>query len=212
MTATRGAEPSIGPLRGHEGADTVEVLARAFRDNPLNVAVVGGSPEKRLRANRAGTRGLVEMARLHEAVWTIRVRERVAGALIGTPPGDHPLPPPALRERLRTVRVQGLRAAWRWARVFHALAGLHPPEPHWYLGTLGVDPDAQGGGLGRALLASWLEQADATGAGVYLETDRERNLRFYAAAGFSVMQRTELLGVPVWCMQRPPVSAGPGLH
>ena len=41
--------PSIGPLAAAERAQTVDVLARAFRDNPLNVAVVGArDPERRI--------------------------------------------------------------------------------------------------------------------------------------------------------------------
>ncbi len=203
----------VGPLREEAVPAAVEVLARAFRDNPLNVAVVRGAPERRLRANRAGTRGLVEVAQRHDAVWTVREGGRLAGALIGTPPGEYPLPPPPLRDRLRCVRRQGLRVARRWARVFRALEVLHPLEPHWYLGTLGVDPDAQGRGLGGALLRTWLGHADAAGASVYLETDLERNLRFYAREGFTVVRRTEVLGVPVWCMQRAPAaSARAGLH
>ncbi|MDJ0848924.1 MAG: GNAT family N-acetyltransferase [Myxococcota bacterium] len=197
----------VGPLHDDAVADAIEVLARAFRDNPLNVAAVGGTPERRLGSNRAGTRGLVEVAQRHQAVWTVCEGARLAGALIGTPPGEYPLPAAPLRERMRALRVQGFRVARRWAQVFRALERLHPLEPHWYLGTLGVDPDAQGRGLGGTLLRQWLAHADATGASVYLETDRERNLRFYGRAGFSVVQRTEIFGVPVWCMQRPSAAS-----
>ena len=41
---------------GTESRALAEVLALAFRDNPLNRAVIGGSEARRLRANRAGMR------------------------------------------------------------------------------------------------------------------------------------------------------------
>lgn len=204
MTPGEGA-PQVGPLVETESADTIEVLARAFRDNPLNVAVLGDSPERRLRSNRAGMSGLVEVARVYGDVWTVRVAESVVGALVGTPPGSYPLPPPSVSRRLRGLRVQGWRAARRWGEVFRTLQDLHPLGPHWYLGTLGVEPSARRAGAGSALLRGWLGHADAEGAAVYLETDREQNLPFYAREGFTVVQRTQVLGVPVWCMQRPPL-------
>lgn len=201
-----GDGPRVGPLVESESADTVEILARAFRDNPLNVAVLGDSEERRLRSNRAGMLGLVEVARVYGEVWTVRVGERVVGALVGAPPGAYPLPPPSWPRRLRGLRVGGWRAARRWAQVFRALQELHPLEPHWYLGTLGVEPSAQGAGAGSALLRDWLRHADAGGHAVYLETDREQNLSFYARAGFTVVQRAQVMGVPAWCMQRPPLT------
>lgn len=179
----------------------VEVLARAFRDNPLNQAVIGPRPERRLRSNRLGSGALLPVARAHGELWAVLLGERVAGVLVGTAPACWPLPPPPLGARLRCLWGQGLRVASRWGRAFDALEERHPREPHWYLATLGVDPTLQGRGLGGALLRAWLA---TTGAHpVYLETDRAENLPFYAREGFDVIERTRVLGAWVWCMQRP---------
>jgi len=80
----------------------------------------------------------------------------------------------------------------------------HPPKPpHWYLATLGTDPDAQGRGLGTAVLAPVLEECDRGGIGAYLESSKERNLDYYARFGFRVTEEVRLpRGPRVWLMWR----------
>jgi ribosomal protein S18 acetylase RimI-like enzyme len=183
----------------------VDVLARAFRDNPLNVAVIGTEdPGRRLRSNAAGARTLLSAVEGRGEAWCARSGERVVGALVGMPPHAYPPPLPSLACRLRCLLGQGWRVARRWAQVFQALDALHPIEPHWYLGSLGVDPDHHGRGVGTALLRHWLARADDDGTGVYLETDLLENVGFYERMGFVVVQEAEILGIRVWCMHRPP--------
>jgi ribosomal protein S18 acetylase RimI-like enzyme len=200
-------EASIGSLTEPERPDAADVLARAFRDNPLNVAVIGDEPERRLRSNVYGARTLLPVAEAHGEVWVARAAGRVVGTLIGTPPFAYPLPPPALGARLRCLFGQGWRVARRWAEVFEALDAVHPPEPSWYLGTLGVDPEHQGRGVGSALLRHWLSREDAEAGEGYLETDRRENVAFYERAGFCIVRDARVLGVHVWCMQRRAHSA-----
>jgi ribosomal protein S18 acetylase RimI-like enzyme len=196
--------PDVGPLLAHEARSAAELLARAFRDNPLNVAAIRSADlGRRLRASRPGARDLVASALRHGEVWAAREAERPLGALVATPPGHHPLPPPPLARRLLSLAVQGWGTARRWGEIFEALQLLHPPDPHWYLGTLGVDPVQQGRGVGTALLRTWLRSVDREAGSVYLETDRERNVSWYEREGFCVVCRTRVLEVPVWCMQRP---------
>ena len=193
---------TTGPLTREEEAAAVGLLARAFRDNPLNAAVIRGGPERRLRSNLNGMRALLPMALAHGEVWALREGARLSAALVGVPPLMQSLPPPPLGLRLRTVVGQGISVALRWARVFEELDRLHPPDPHWYLGTFGVDPPRQGRGLGRGLLEAWLARPDRSGEVVYLETDRPENVPFYERAGFSVLVETTVLDVPIWCMRR----------
>jgi ribosomal protein S18 acetylase RimI-like enzyme len=75
---------------------------------------------------------------------------------------------------------------------YHAiLAFMEPaaqaviPAPSWYLSILGVAPQRQGQGLGRALLEPTLRAADRTGAGCFLETFNPASLRFYRRLGFT---------------------------
>ena len=191
-----------GPLAPGEEPDAAQLLARAFRDNPLNVAVIRGGPRRRLRSNLHSMRALLPMACRHGEVWVRREGTRVCAALVGVPPLCHPLPPPPFALRLRSLVGQGLGVALRWAQVFEELDRLHPEEPHWYLGTFGVDPPEQGRGIGSSLLAEWLDRLDAEGGPVYLETDRAENVAFYERAGFGALRETAVLGVRIWCMRR----------
>jgi len=182
---------------------TARVLARAFRDNPLNVAVVGAAePTRRLRCNLHGMRASLASAIRHGEALTATLDDRVAGGMIAVPPGAYPLPAPGPLRQLRCLLGQGWRAATRWGEVFEALRAHHPTAPHWYLGTLGVDPPCRRLGVGAALLRAWIERVDGSGTPAYLETDRESNLSFYERVGFEAVGRIEVLGVPIWRMQR----------
>jgi ribosomal protein S18 acetylase RimI-like enzyme len=194
---------AVGPLADAERPAAERVLARAFRDNPLNVAVIGPDPERRLRANLHGARALLPVALAGGRVLAARAGGGLRGVLVATRPFGWPLPAPPLLANLRRVLGQGLRVARRWGLVFDALARLHPEDPHWYLSTLGVDPEAQAHGVGTALLARFLAEVDADGLPAYLETDREANLGFYRRAGFELALEACVLDTPVWCMRRP---------
>ncbi len=195
----------IEPLSEADRPGAVEALARAFRDNPLNVAVIRSrDPAARTRCNVHGMRILLPVAQEHGLVLGAKVDGRVAGALVAATPFGYPLPPPALAARIRCLLGQGWGVARRWGRVFEALNALHPLEPMGYLGTLGVDPTLQTRGVGTALLNCWLESLDRESIGAYLEADREENLSFYRRAGFEVVGETRVEGVTVWRMQRRP--------
>jgi ribosomal protein S18 acetylase RimI-like enzyme len=88
---------------------------------------------------------------------------------------------------------------------------LRPHGAHHLLASLGVLPPARGRGIGRALLAPVLEQADRDEVDAYVETSTERNLRFYGRLGFTVTGRAQVPGggPPVWALLRRPARAAP---
>jgi ribosomal protein S18 acetylase RimI-like enzyme len=90
--------------------------------------------------------------------------------------------------------------------VGQAMAILRPDEPLWILGMVGVDPDRQGQGLGRAVIAPGLVRADAEGAAVFLETQTARNVAFYESLGFDVLGEIDLPngGPTHWAMRQTP--------
>ncbi|HVH20746.1 MAG TPA: GNAT family N-acetyltransferase [Myxococcota bacterium] len=181
--------------------EAAEILARAFRDNPLHVAVLGGDPVLRLRANRRSMAELVPIAR--RAGMAIEARRGACGAgvLLAAPPHGYPLPPPPLPALLRAWLLQGPRVRSRWLRVFHHLDALHPRTPHWYVAALGVDPPLQRQGFGRALIRALCARASADGVFAYLETDRPENAVFYESEGFAVVGQSTCLGVRLWHMR-----------
>jgi ribosomal protein S18 acetylase RimI-like enzyme len=199
----------VGGLDPGEIGPAAELLARAFRDNPLNRAVISHrSATRRLRANRWGMQTQLPTVSRHGLCLAARRDGPLVGGLLSVPPGRWPLPLPAWRDRIRCLFGQGLGVSGRWARVAELLHEHHEPLPHWYLALLGVEPAMQGSGVGAALLQAWLRLVDADGRGAYLETDTLRNVAFYERAGFRVKREIRLLETPVWFMERPPPRPG----
>jgi GNAT superfamily N-acetyltransferase len=184
-----------------------ELLARALRDTPLTVAVVGAEPARRLSSNRYGMNAMLPLAQRHGLVLRATHGARIVGALVALPPSAQPLPFAPFRARLRCLRGQGWRVARCWGRVSGSLEALHPAQPHWYLGALGVDPSVQGTGVGSALVRALVARASRDDLPAYLETDRPDNAAFYERRGFAVVGRTEILNVPIWCMLHPSATA-----
>jgi len=83
-------------------------------------------------------------------------------------------------------------------------AGLRPSEPHWHLSRMGVIPEAQGMGIGGALLRQGLARCDADRLPVYLEATTRRSAAFFARHGFETTARISLPDYPeIACMWRP---------
>ncbi len=179
------------------------MLAHAFRDNPLNRAVIGEPAARRLRCNRLGMQLQLGQYLAHgEVVGAWRGPELV-GVRMTVPPHHWPLPFSPFSARLRHALRVGFRVSGRWSQVGEVLEAHHPIGGHAYLAILGVRPHAQGQGVGRALLSAWLEEVDAAEAWAWLETDREACLPFYRAGGFELRESLEILGTPVHLMERP---------
>jgi ribosomal protein S18 acetylase RimI-like enzyme len=203
------AEPiAIAPLPPSDLPAAIRLLARAFRDNPLNRAVLRRrGAAARQRSNEHGMRAHLPVALGSGRLLGAQRGGALAGVLIAAPPWSYPFPRPSAGARLRCLLGQGLGVASHWAQVYAALDQRHPREEHWYLGTLGVDPDRWGRGVGTALLARWLAEVDRDALPAWLETDRERNVGFYQRAGFGVEEQIEVLGVPIWLMRRAAASS-----
>ena len=100
----------------------------------------------------------------------------------------------ALIELVReTIAPERLETAFS---VFEQMDACHPREPHWYLPMVGVDPAAQGGGLGSALLGHALRRCDAEGLPAYLEATSEGSARLYRRHGFEPLTEIRAGGCP----------------
>jgi ribosomal protein S18 acetylase RimI-like enzyme len=105
------------------------------------------------------------------------------GAALWLPPGvapDDTVLVPLIEETVAPERRAGVFA------IFEMMGVLHPPEPHWYLPVIGIDPTHQGQGLGAALLDYTLATCDREGTDAYLEASNPRNVLFYERHGFEV--------------------------
>jgi GNAT superfamily N-acetyltransferase len=179
------------------------MLARAFLDDP--VASWAWRPD-RLRLGALERFQAVRLRQLlaGEEVWT---NDELTCAALWAPPGrwhsslreTAELVPSFLHPRL-FMRMPMVALGWE------KLERAHPHKPpHLYLALLGTEPEAQGRGLGSAVLAPVLEQCDSDGVGAYLESSKKRNIDFYARHGFRVLDEIHLLrGPTMWKMWRDP--------
>jgi GNAT superfamily N-acetyltransferase len=91
--------------------------------------------------------------------------------------------------------------------LLERMGRVHPHGRHLYLPLLGVVPQAQGRGLGSALLRPMLDACDAEGLPVYLEATSTRSVPLYRRHGFEV--RDVLVSrtcPPITTMWRPPLG------
>jgi ribosomal protein S18 acetylase RimI-like enzyme len=171
-------------------------LARAFADDPVARYALPSDRRRPAQLRRFYTQRLRTLL-AEELVWCDRERR---GAALWAPPDRWRTP---LSELVRT-RIVSIRTPLFLAGGMR-VERRHPSEPHYYLAILGVDPAAQGEGLGSQLLGPMLDRCDREGVPAYLESSKERNVAFYGRHGFRVTGELKLLaGPPLWLMWRDP--------
>lgn len=172
-------------LAPHEIDAAAYALGRAFYDDPLMMYLMP-SDAKRARTMTHVMRSALRMAQPEDEIYTT---DATHGAALFLPPGRSKLP---LGRILRVVAPQAWRFGAgplrRYMAVTDEFEHKHPEGDHWYLMTLGVDPDRQGQGLGGAMMSDILKRAEAEGTTVYLETNKPRNVVFYQKHGFKVRE------------------------
>jgi len=203
MSPDHAMNPTVRRATAQDIPALARMLARAFLDDP--VASWAWRPDDlRLRALERFQAVRLRQLLAGEEIWTT---DELSCAALWAPPGSwHTslretamLVPSFLRPRL-FVRMPLVALGWE------RLERAHPrTPPHFYLALLGTEPDAQGKGLGSAVLGGVLEQCDRDQVGAYLESSKERNIDFYARHGFRVLEEIRLLrGPSMWKMWRDP--------
>lgn len=202
-------EVRVSELASDRLEEAAGVLARSFRDDP-NFAYL--FPEEEVRARvlprvfAVGVRDALDFGHVYAAS---RDGELV-GLAAWLPPDAFPLSPwRQLRAAPDMVRILAAapRATFRLLRFTAGVARVQPSQLYWYLEVVGVEPRAQGLGIGTRLLEPVLALADEAGQPCYLETDGERNVAWYGALGFEVRSAGVSFapgGPPNWTMLRRP--------
>jgi ribosomal protein S18 acetylase RimI-like enzyme len=203
--------PSVRRATPEEIPAIAAVLARAFAADPFFSYLAGDAPERGQRMRDGWTAILRHASAGLAATWTT---DDHAGAAIWIPPGRSAS---SGLDQLSMLPALARLTGWRRLRqASDALETLgerrhaHAPDPHWYLSALGVEPERQGEGIGSALLAPVLAEADASAVACYLETAVARNVLLYERHGFDVVEELVLPNTDVhgWLMLRP-ASAAP---
>ena len=124
---------------------------------------------------------------------TAYVSADLSGAALWLPPGVEP-DGDALATMFRnTARDEHLHDL---LATFEKMEQSHPREAHWYLPQIGVDPNAQGRGIGAALMRHALARCDMEQALAYLEASKPQNIPFYQRHGFEITGEIQIGAAP----------------
>lgn len=165
------------------------LLAEAFFTDSFNTYVFP-DPEERQRVLPWYFAASVREGALLKSVYAIV--EQVRGVAVWIPPDLHKRTPErAKQSSLDQMRAQfGSEAYHRFISTTNYLAHCSSQvvsSAHLYLSLIGVSPSCQGKGIGGAVLAPVLRQADQEGTSCYLETFEAKNILFYQRHGFQVV-------------------------
>lgn len=183
------------------------LLTEAFEDDPLYLKVF--QDQKRRSRALAWMHGRVlRYCSLYGLAYTLPDAEGVACWLS---PGQTEIGMGRIvRSGLVAMPLVFGPAAYRRFDYYMDYSGSlrkeHAPESYWYLWVLGVAPHLRGRGLGGRLIRPVLDEADSSGQTCYLETEDEKNVRFYARHGFKIIAEATVPGLQLstWSMLRSP--------
>jgi ribosomal protein S18 acetylase RimI-like enzyme len=175
-------------------SEASRVLSEAMLKVPIHMAIFRGQGEKERQIIEkmffellTDLPGITFLARINrQLVGVMRMKScdgsKISNAHVPT-------------EAINTL--DGRVSHWRneWAR-------RDPSNQHWHLGPVGVLPSYQGQGIGTKLLRLFCKEVDACSAPAYLETDSDKNVRFYKRFGFQVVSETDIFDVKNYFMWR----------
>ncbi|MEO0073430.1 MAG: GNAT family N-acetyltransferase [candidate division WOR-3 bacterium] len=193
----------ITPLSPADRSRAAATLARAFRNDPLWSWVF---PDTRHRLCR-----LQQLFRWYLGVGlhygTVEVSSDLSGVAMWLDDSwsELGLPLPLLLSGLVLPLQLGLVPLCRMMAAERLNTRLHRQlitGRHEHLAELGVLPEAQGRGVGTALVQHRLEKTELP---CYVETQSKPNVRFYQRLGFELKACVPLRNSPVtvWCLVRP---------
>ncbi|MHB1712057.1 MAG: GNAT family N-acetyltransferase, partial [Acidimicrobiales bacterium] len=175
------APPVVKRVVASDVPAVVDLLVRAFDDDPLSNFVFSGDRRRHLGLHSFFS---VQIRRQYLGCGHVYTTEDLGGIAVWGPPGCRRQGLRELLDLLPSAPYLVGRRMFRAMQLLMEVDALHPRKPHWYLATLGTEPDRQGTGIGSALLATALAQVDDEGMPAYLESSKERNVPLYARFGF----------------------------
>lgn len=137
----------------------------------------------------------------------VHVESTERGAGLWLPPGEKFDVPPGLeivRLMARLLLSKGPRPLMRIPQQAKLFEKHHPAKPHYHLVFVGCRQQAQGQGVGSALLKAGTRVCDEQHMPAYLESSNELNVPLYQRHGFEIVGQ-EILpggGPKAWFMWR----------
>jgi GNAT superfamily N-acetyltransferase len=187
-----------------ERSQVAKTLASAFFDDRIYRWLVPDDAQRRRSAAIFYSR-FVDACWPHGAVYAAGAG---AAAALWIPPGRQLVTDEQAGSFVRDLlaSVEDDAGAARMSQLFQMLDENHPVQACWHLAFMGVDPSAQGRGLGNQLLAAVLTQADRDQEPAYLEASSPENRRLYERHGFQTMGELTVADSPtIFPMWRTPM-------
>jgi ribosomal protein S18 acetylase RimI-like enzyme len=179
-------------------SEASRVLSEAMLKVPNHIAIFQGHGEKEREIIEkmffelfSDLPGITFLARINKQIVGVMRMKSCNGSKISN-------------EHAQTEEVNNLD--WRKSHWQNEWARQDPLKQHWHLGPVGVLPTHQGKGIGTKLLSRFCKEVDACLAPAYLETDTDKNVRFYERFDFRVVEETEIFNVKNRYMWRHPVA------
>ncbi|MCG8670804.1 MAG: GNAT family N-acetyltransferase [Pseudomonadales bacterium] len=183
------------------------VYARAFKNDPVIDWFIRDD-EKRDQGVLSFFENLLRFfAQPHGMVFTDSSLQSVS---LWQPPGSGYLSFPQMLKAIpRVINAAGHENIISKFKGFDVIESQRPKDSNFYLETMGVDPDAQGQGLGALHLNHMLGVCDQMEVAVHLETGVEKNVGLYQKYGFRVMEEKRIVpeGPYLWFMWREPQTS-----
>ncbi len=179
--------------------ESANVLSVAMLDNPLHDVVFQGKGEKeRMEIEKMFSNLLIELPGI---VFLAKDKQNIIGVMRmksceGSKATNNPI------DSKNENDIGFRKSIWHieWAR--------HDPlSQHWHLGPIGVLPSHQGSGVGSILMERFCKEVDACLAKAYLETEGDKNVRFYEKFGFKVVSESKIFNVKSRYMLRDPKTS-----
>lgn len=198
-------------LRPDEIETAAALLALAFVGRPFT-RLLGEDEPSRLEASRCTFSGMLRYGLRYGECEVVETAEGgLAAASIWWAP-DHIEPTYDQLVESGLLKAQAVVGPIAWARIdaYDAVASkLHHDGvsgPHWYLCVIGTAIDAQGRGVGSALLTSMYDRLDRERLPAYLDTNVAENVAFYQRRGFVLtgQARDPVSGILIRGMRRDP--------
>jgi len=165
---------------------SAKVLSIAMLNNPNHIGLfLGNGEEERLEIEKMFLKllnnlpGIVYLAKENGKIIGVMRMKSCTGKGIDEPD---------------TVKDEN-DIEWRKYVWFKEWAKHDPVEQHWHLGPIGVLPTHQRLGVGSMLMDRFCREVDACVSKAYLETDLDKNVRFYEKFGFKVVSQSDIFGV-----------------
>jgi len=180
--------PQIVPVHRDAYPALGETLARAFHNDPVWMHLTPDAARRPAQLQWLFSRWVALMATLGESY----MAEDASGAALWVPCGGKKLGSfPLAGLAVRAPFTMGPGWMKRMSQMMRDADKRRAEEvtgAAWELNTLGVHPDANGRGIGGALLRSVLNRVDAAGQTVYVQTHNPENIPFYERYGFTLIR------------------------